>query len=51
LGLGACSPRKKNENLGVNVFDFNQIFTAMPPNMDYLITEFGTVPFLKALGK
>jgi len=47
-------PQENFENLVVNVLNFSQIFTVVPLNMDYLITELGinqTFSFLKALGK
>jgi len=34
-------PQENFENLGANVLNFNQIFTVIPLNMDYLITELG----------
>jgi len=40
--------QKNFENSGANVLNFNQIFTVIPLNMDYLIKEFS---FLKVLGK
>jgi len=39
-GSGGMLPQNF-ENLDVNVLNFSQIFTVIPLNMDYLITELG----------
>ena len=40
-GSGGMLPQENFENFGVNVLNFNQIFTVIPLDMDYLITELG----------